>query len=101
MAFLVATSASSLPPERLRPNDDRWNAARSCQELFGWGGWVGGWVANTYKIMPLRGSILQAETCTILSLTENPRWSRVWQHVKTSVHKCQRLDESENTRRTM
>ena len=30
MAFLVA---SSLPPERLRPNDDRWNAARSCQFL--------------------------------------------------------------------
>ena len=24
--------ASSLPPERLRPNDDRWNAARSCQK---------------------------------------------------------------------
>ena len=23
--------ASSLPPERLRPNDKRWNAARSCQ----------------------------------------------------------------------
>ena len=23
--------ASSLPPERLRQNDDRWNAARSCQ----------------------------------------------------------------------
>ena len=23
--------ASNLPPERLRPNDDRWNAARSCQ----------------------------------------------------------------------
>ena len=23
--------ASSLPPQRLRPNDDRWNAARSCQ----------------------------------------------------------------------
>ena len=23
--------ASSLPPEQLRPNDDRWNAARSCQ----------------------------------------------------------------------
>ena len=23
--------ASSLLPERLRPNDDRWNAARSCQ----------------------------------------------------------------------
>ena len=24
--------ASSLPPERLRPNDDRWNAACSCQK---------------------------------------------------------------------
>ena len=24
--------ASSLPPELLRPNDDRWNAARSCQK---------------------------------------------------------------------
>ena len=23
--------ASSLLPERLRPNDDRWNTARSCQ----------------------------------------------------------------------
>ena len=23
--------ASSLPPERLRPNDNRWNAACSCQ----------------------------------------------------------------------
>ena len=23
--------ASSLPPERLRPNDNHWNAARSCQ----------------------------------------------------------------------
>ena len=23
--------ASSLPPERLRSNDDRWNPARSCQ----------------------------------------------------------------------
>ena len=30
-------------------------------------------------IMPLRGSILQAETCQIPSLAENPRWSRVWQ----------------------
>ena len=26
--------ASSLQPERLCPNDDRWNAARSCQKLF-------------------------------------------------------------------
>ena len=25
------------------------------------------------------GFILQAGTCQILSLTENPRWSRVWQ----------------------
>ena len=25
--------ASSLPSERQRPNDDRWNAARSCQYL--------------------------------------------------------------------
>ena len=25
--------ASSLPPEWLAPNDDRWNAARSCQNL--------------------------------------------------------------------
>ena len=24
--------ASSLPPERLRPNDDRWKAARLCQK---------------------------------------------------------------------
>ena len=43
------------------------------------GGWVGGWVANTYIVMPLRGSILQVGTCQILSLAENPRWSRVWQ----------------------
>ena len=28
--------ASSLPPERLRPNDDRWNAARSCQKCDTW-----------------------------------------------------------------
>ena len=30
-------------------------------------------------IMPLRGSILQAETCQISSLAEDSRWSRVWQ----------------------
>ena len=29
--------------------------------------------------MPRCGSILQAGTCQILSLAENPRWSRVWQ----------------------
>ena len=28
--------------------------------------------------MPLYVSILQARTCQILSLAENPRWSRVW-----------------------
>ena len=28
----------------------------------------------------LRGSILQAGTCKIFSLAENPRWSRVWQN---------------------
>ena len=27
------------------------------------------------EIIPLHGSILQAETCQILSLAENPRWS--------------------------
>ena len=32
MKIVATTSfASSRPPERLRPNDDRWNAARSCQ----------------------------------------------------------------------
>ena len=36
-------------------------------------GWVGG--GPSQEIIPLRGSILQAETCQILSLAENPRWS--------------------------
>ena len=36
------------------------------------GGWVGG---PNQEIIPLRGFILQAETCQILSLAENPRWS--------------------------
>ena len=31
------------------------------------------------RIMQLCGSILQAETCQILRLAENPRLSRVWQ----------------------
>ena len=34
-----------------------------------------GWVAGPVILVPLRGSILQAETCKILSLEENPRWS--------------------------
>ena len=39
----------------------------------------GGWVGGFMTIMPRCGSILQAGTCQILSLAENPRWSRVWQ----------------------
>ena len=35
-------------------------------------------------IMPRCGSILQAGTCQIISLTENPTWSRVWQ--KQHIH---------------
>ena len=45
-------------------------------DVVGWG--VGGWTSMI--ILPLRGSILQAETCKILSLAENPRRSRVWQY---------------------
>ena len=36
---------------------------------------MGGWVGGPVILVPLRGSILQAETCQILSLAENPRWS--------------------------
>ena len=32
--------ASSLPAEWLRPNDDRWNAARSCQKTANLGFWL-------------------------------------------------------------
>ena len=46
------------------------------------GGWVDGWVGGyLQEVMPLHGSILQAGTCQILSLAENPIWSRVWQNV--------------------
>ena len=38
-------------------------------------GWLAGWLGGPVIIVPLRGSILQAETCQILSLAENPRWS--------------------------
>ena len=38
-----------------------------------------GWLGGFLKMMPLCGSILQAGTCQILSLAENPRWSWVWQ----------------------
>ena len=50
------------------------------------GGWVGGPLLQ--EIMPLRGSILQVGTCQILSLAENPRWSRVWQFCKTKNNWC-------------
>ena len=39
------------------------------------GGWVVGGVVFRCLIIPLRGSILQAETCQSLRLAENPRWS--------------------------
>ena len=41
--------------------------------------WVGGWFFQ--EILPLCGYILQAGTCQILSLAENPRWSRVCQYL--------------------
>ena len=53
----------------------------SRKKLMWSGGWgvAGGWTSMI--ILPLRGSILQAETCKILSLAENPRWSQGWQLV--------------------
>ena len=46
-----------------------------------YGRWVGGgWVVLS-KILPICSSILQAETCQILGLAENPRWSQVWQKI--------------------
>ena len=49
--------------------------------------WVGGWFFQ--EILPLRGSILQTGACKILSLAENPRWSRVWQIKKISLENTQ------------
>ena len=46
------------------------NIERKSLAVGGWG--VGG---PNQEIIPLRGSILQADTCQILSLDENPRWS--------------------------
>ena len=45
------------------------------------GGWLGGWLGGRFfqDIIPLRGSILQAGTCQILSLAEYP--SLVWQSI--------------------
>ena len=46
--------------------------------------WVGG--GPCQEIIPLRGSILQADTCQILSLAENPRWSpSVAKSLKTAL----------------
>ena len=50
-------------------------------DMGGWGV-AGGWTSMI--ILPLRGSILQAETCKILRLAENPRWSQVWQNLEIS-----------------
>ena len=47
-------------------------------------GWVGGFGV---RIMPHCGSILQAETCQILSIAENPRWSREWQQFPSLIIK--------------
>ena len=41
---------------------------------------TGGWVVITCIIIPLCGSLLQVETCQILRIAENPRWSPVWQY---------------------
>ena len=56
------------------------------QLVYSWYGWcikvgwrLAGWGNQSVIIVPFRGSILQAETCQIFSLAENPRWSRVWQ----------------------
>ena len=46
----------------------------SCQKKLAAGGWVGGFM----RIMPHCDSILQAGTCQILCLAENPIWSQVW-----------------------
>ena len=46
------------------------NIERKSLAVGGWG--VGG---PSQEIIPLRGSILQADTRQILSLAENPRWS--------------------------
>ena len=59
-----------------------WDTAQNSKKKDGLrvgGGWVGGLLK---KIMPRCGSILQTGTCQILSIAENPRWSRVWQKTK-------------------
>ena len=62
----------------------------SRKKLMWSGGWLGGWLVaggwNSMIILPLCGSILQAETCKILSLAENPRWSRVWQYCVSTLY---------------
>ena len=45
--------------------------------------WSGGRPGGRFLtiIIPLCGSILQAEACEIFRLASNPRWSRVWQKI--------------------
>ena len=59
-----------------------WGHRTTLKEKLSWvvgSGLVGSGLVGSgrflQEIMPLRGSILQAETCPILSLAENPRWS--------------------------
>ena len=52
---------------------------------------MSGWrVAGRFfrEILPLRGSILQARTCQILRLAENPSWSLVWQWCSSDKECC-------------
>ena len=59
------------------------------------GGWLGGWFFQ--EILPLRGSILQAGTCKILSFAENPRWSQVGQlFIAEEVIEVDQLEEQKN-----
>ena len=60
----------------------RKSLALSVAEAIWWGVGCGGYVVGGWgvggpsqEIIPLRGSILRAETCQIFSLSENPRWS--------------------------
>ena len=72
--FLTLLRQPSETPHTL-PRHHRLRVEYIQQEKSIW--WVGGTFFQ--KIIPLRCSILQVGTCQILSLAENPRWSRVWQ----------------------
>ena len=74
--FLVTQNISDPWNFQIQKNIPSWHVQTwtdpTCLKGEQW--WVGGFMT----IMP-RGSILQAGTFQILSLAENPRWSRVWQ----------------------